>query len=186
MEDIKIIELYWQRTEAAIEETRAKYGAYLNSISMNIVKNREDAEECVNDTYLNTWNSIPPNRPNLLKAYLGSIVRNLSLDCYNRRFAQKRAGNEFTVLLSELEECLPTAESVEKVLEDKEIAHQISTFLRTLSLEKQQIFVRRYYHCENIRKIAKHFGFSESKVKSSLFEIRKKLKKHLEKEGITI
>lgn len=184
MEDCKIIELYWQRQETAIEETRVKYGSYLNAISMNIVKNLEDAEECVNDTYLNTWNSIPPNRPNVLKAYLGAIVRNLSLDCYKKRFTNRRAANQFTVLLSELEECLPAASSVEKTLEDKEIAAQISAFLRTLSTDKQLIFIRRYYYCEDIKEISARFGFSRSKIKSALFDTRNKLRTHLEKEGI--
>ena len=186
MEDCRIIELYWQRNETAIEETHTKYGHYLSTISMNIVKNLEDMEECVNDTYLHAWNSIPPTIPNILKVYLGTIVRNLSLDCYKKRFTTHHAANQFTVLLSELEECLPAAGSVEQTLEDKEIAAQISRFLRTLSTEKQQIFIRRYFYCEDIKEISKRLGFSQSKVKSALFDTRKKLRKHLEKEGITL
>lgn len=184
MEDCKIIELYWQRDETAIEETRTKYGSYLHTISMNVVKNSEDAEECVNDTYLNAWNSMPPNRPALLKAYLGTIVRNLSLDCYKRRMTEKRRTNQFTVLLSELEECLPAAATVEQTLEDKEIASQISAFLKTLPVDKQRIFVMRYFYCEDFKEIGKKLGFSQSKIKSALFETRKKLRMHLEKEGI--
>ncbi len=184
MEDYSIVELYWQRNEAAITETRNKYGKYLNAISMNIVKNAEDAEECVNDTYLNAWNSIPPNSPKLLKAYLGTIVRNLSLDCYKKRSSEKRRANQFTVLLSELEECLPAASSVEQTLADKEIAAQISAFLKTLPKDKQQIFVRRYFYCEGLKEIGMRLGFSQSKIKSALFETRNKLRKHLEKEGI--
>lgn len=186
MEDCRIIELYWQRNETAIEETHTKYGHYLSTISMNIVKNLEDMEECVNDTYLHAWNSIPPAYPKTLKTYLATIVRNLSLDCYKKQSAQKRKGSQFYVLLSELEECLPAAGSVEQTLEDKEIAAQISRFLRTLSTEKQQIFVRRYFYCEDIKEISKRLGFSQSKVKSALFDTRKKLREHLEKEGITL
>lgn len=184
MEDYNIIELYWQRDEAAIAETRTKYGRYLNTISMNIVKNPEDAEECVSDTYLRAWNSIPPSRPNILKAYLGAIVRNLSLDCYKKRSGERQRANHLTVLLSELEECLPAATTVEQTIADKEIAAQISAFLKTLPTDKQHIFVRRYFYCEELKEISRHLGFTQSKIKSALFETRRKLRIHLEKEGI--
>lgn len=184
MEDNKIIELYWKRIETAIAETSAKYGHFLHTISLNIVKSHEDAEECVNDTYLRTWNSIPPTRPALLKSYLGAIVRNLSLDCYKRRFAGKRAPGEFSLLLSELEDCIPAASTPEKELEDKEIAIQLSSFIRNLPPDKRLLFLRRYYYCDDIKILSKKFGYSESKTKSTLFAIRKKLKLHLEKEGI--
>ena len=186
MEDYDIINLYWQRSEAAIEETRTKYGKYLHTISMNIVKNSEDAEECINDTYLKAWNNIPPTRPSFLKAYLGTIVRNLSFDCYKRSARERRKANQVTVLLSELEECLPAATSVEQTMADKEIAAQVSAFLRTLPTDKQQIFVHRYFYCEDLKEISKKLGFSQSKIKSALFETRKKLRIHLEKEGIYI
>ncbi len=186
MEDYDIIDLYWKRNETAITETRTKYGKYLHTISINIVKNSEDAEECENDTYLKAWNSIPPTRPSFLKAYLGTIVRNLSLDCYKKRSRDRRRANEVTVLLSELEECLPAAASVEQTMADKEIAEQISAFLKTLPTDKQQIFVRRYFYCEELKEISRKLGFSQSKIKSALFETRKKLRIHLEKEGIYI
>lgn len=184
MEDNKIIELYFNRIETAITETAAKYGHFLHTISMNILQSNEDAEECVNDTYLRTWNSIPPTNPQSLKAYLGAIVRNLSLDRYKRRFAGKRAGGEFTSLLSELEECISSHKTPESELENREIAAQISAFLRSISAEKRLLFLRRYYYCDDIKTLAKQFGYSESKVKSSLFALRRKLKNHLEKEGI--
>ncbi|MBQ7919851.1 MAG: sigma-70 family RNA polymerase sigma factor [Lachnospiraceae bacterium] len=184
MEDNKIIELYFKRIESAITETSAKYGHFLHTISMNILQNHEDAEECVNDTYLRTWNSIPPARPQLLKAYLGAIIRNLSLDCYKRRFAGKRVSGEFSLLLSELEDCIPASSTPEKELENKEIAVQISNFLKNLPLEKRLIFLRRYYYCDDIKTLSARFGYSESKIKSTLFSIRKKLKIHLEKEEI--
>lgn len=186
MDDNKIIELYLNRIESAITETAGKYGHFLHTISMNIVHSHEDAEECVNDTYLHTWKSIPPTKPLSLKAYLGAIVRNLSLDCYKKRYAAKRASGEFSLLLSELEDCIPTLSTPEKELESKEIAHQISLFLRKLPQEKRLLFIRRYYYCDDIKNLAKRFGFSESKVKSSLFHIRKNLKNHLEKEGIYV
>lgn len=184
MEDNKIIELYFNRTESAITETKNKYGRYLHAISINILQSYQDAEECVNDTYLRTWNSIPPTRPMQFKTYLGAITRNLSLDRYKRRFAEKRAGEEFTVLLSELEDCLADNSAPENILGNKEIATQISIFLRKLPKEKCNLFIRRYYYCDNIKTLAKLFGHSESKIKSTLFHIRQHLKKHLEKEGI--
>lgn len=184
MEDKKIIELYFNRAESAITETSTKYGQFLHSISMNIVHSLQDAEECVNDTYLHIWKSIPPTNPLSLKAYLGSIVRNLSLDRYKKRFAGKRAQGEFRLLLSELEDCIATAPTPETELENREIALQINAFLRTLPKEKRLLFVRRYYYCDDIKTLSKSLGYSESKAKSSLFHIRKALQKHLEKEGI--
>lgn len=186
MEDNKIIELYFNRAENAIAETTNKYGHFLHTMSMNILHSQQDAEECVNDTYLHTWNHIPPTKPQFLKAYLGAIVRNLSLDCYKKRFVGKRVHGEFNLLLSELGDCIATASTPETELENKEIAAQISFFLRGLSREKRLLFLRRYYYCDDIKILAKNFGYSESKVKSSLFHIRKKLKNHLEKEGIYI
>ncbi len=184
MDDKKIIELYFDRVESAITETAAKYGHFLHTISINILQNHEDAEECVNDTYLRTWNSIPPKRPQMLKSYLGAIVRNLSLDLYKKRFSCKRKEGEFALLLSELEDCIPSPSTPDKELENKEIAAQISLYLRSLSSEKRTLFLRRYYYCDDIKTLAKQLACSESKVKSSLFHIRKKLKKHLEQEGI--
>lgn len=184
MEDIKIIELYFDRAESAITETKNKYGHFLHRISMNILRSYQDAEECVNDTYLRAWNSIPPTKPVQLKSYLGAITRNLSLDRYKKRIAGKRAGEEFALLLSELEDCLADNTTPETVLEQKEIAMQISAFLRSLSSEKRLLFLRRYYYCDDMKTLAKLFGYSESKIKSNLFRIRKDLKKKLEQEGI--
>ncbi|MEF9922294.1 MAG: RNA polymerase sigma factor [Anaerovoracaceae bacterium] len=186
MDDDNILELFWQRNENAIIETGAKYGKYLNTISINILQNNEDAEECVNDTYLRAWNNIPPQRPNILKVFLGAITRNLSFDCYKKKHAQKRIVNEFSILISELEDCIPDNNSVENVLDNQEIANQISRFLKQLSANKQQIFIRRYWYCQSIKHISKVYGYSQSKVKSSLFETRKKLRQYLEKEGISI
>ncbi|MEG1019297.1 MAG: sigma-70 family RNA polymerase sigma factor [Oscillospiraceae bacterium] len=186
MDDTKIVDLFWQRDESAIKETDIKYSRYLTAIFYNILKSDEDAEECVNDTYMGAWNSIPPQKPHVFRAFLGAITRNPSLDCYKKKHSQKRVAGEFSLLLSELEDCIPSDISVEKELDDKEIAKQIGTFLKQQSTMKQQFFVRRYWYCDGIKDISKKYGYSESKIKSSLLETRKKLKKHLEMEGITI
>ena len=132
MEDAQIIELYWRRDQSAIAETSEKYGPFLQDVSWNILCSYHDAEECVNDTYLRTWNAIPPNRPSALRAWLGRITRNLSLDRWKQSNAEKRGGGEMAVLLGELDQCLPARGGVESVLEDQEIAAVLSRFLREL------------------------------------------------------
>jgi RNA polymerase sigma-70 factor (ECF subfamily) len=186
MEDSQIIELYWSRSEAAISYTAEKYSAYCRSISMNILDNSQDADECVNDTYLHAWNAIPPNRPSMLRIWLGKITRNLSLDRYKRLRAQKRGGSEVELLLSELEDCIPNASSTEKRLEDLEIAQLISAFLRNTGEVNRLVFLRRYFYGDSIQQIANRFDMSESKVKSSLFRTRNALKSCLENEGVSI
>lgn len=156
MNDEEIIGLYWERDQQAIPATDEKYGKLLNHIAYNILYNRQDSEECVNDTYLNAWNCIPPQRPTYFQAFLGAITRNLSLDRYKQQHAKKRVPAEMTTLLSELE------------------------------TEKRAIFIRRYWYCDDIKNIALDFSCSESKVKASLFRMREKLKLYLEKEGIWI
>lgn len=186
MDDEKIIALFWERNENAIIETSSKYGNYLAAISFNILKNDKDVEECVNDTYWNAWSNIPPTKPNIFRAFLGAITRDLSLDSYKRRYAKKRLQNEFSLVLSELEDCIPSNVSVEQELEDKEIAKQISLFLKEQPTVKQQAFIRRYWYCDSIKDISERFGYSEAKVKSTLFQLRKKLKEYLQKEGVLI
>lgn len=184
MKDEEIIGLYWERNQQAIWATEEKYGAYLKRIAYNILFNQQDTEECVNDTYLNTWNCIPPQRPTYFRAFLGSITRNLSIDRYKEQHAKKRVPTEMTLLLSELETALPTGQDIQKEVEDKEIAVHISAFLRAQEPEKRAIFIRRYWHCDEIKTIASDFECSESKIKASLFRMREKLKLYLEKEGI--
>lgn len=186
MEDSEIIELYFNRAENAIAETKCKYGSYLAALSNNILQNKFDAEECVNDTYLHAWRSIPPQKPKCFRAFLGSITRNLSLDCYKKRNAQRRVGENFSLLLSELEDCVPSSENVENEFEDGEIAKWISTFIRNQSELNRAFFLRRYWYCDSIKKISKNFGVSEGSVKSSLFRLRNSLKAYLEKEGIKL
>ncbi|MDD5932424.1 MAG: RNA polymerase sigma factor [Oscillospiraceae bacterium] len=182
MEDSSIIELYWQRQERAIQETAQKYGTFLRNLAWNILHSHDDAEECVNDTYLRAWNAIPPTRPSALKVWLGRITRNLSLD----RWRKRAGGHGADILLGELDDCIPSPHGVEKTLEDQEIAGTISAFLRTLSREGRTIFLLRYWYGESILSISDSLNCSEGKVKSSLFRSRAALKKHLEKEGIAL
>lgn len=184
MNDEEILDLYWQRNEDAITETAIKYGNYCRHIAINILSNKEDAEECVNDTYMHTWDSIPPNRPNIFRTWIGRITRNLSIDRYKYHKAQKRSSNEVELILSELEECIPSSHNIEKEMEDQEVAKLINQFLEDLSVEKRTIFVRRYFFSDSVRQIAEKYGISENKVKSLLFRTRNSMRKFLEKEGI--
>ena len=168
MEDLEIIELYWSRDECAIGETAAKYGSYCGSIVMNILASAEDTEECLNDTWLRTWNSIPPTRPNVLRVFVGKIARNLALDKYKARNAEKRAGGEFAMSLDEWDECV----GVEDERESRVIGESISRFLRTQPRDARSIFVCRYFYCDSVSDISRRFGMSESKVKSMLFRTR--------------
>ena len=182
MEDRDIIEMYFARDERAISETSSKYGSYCGSIAMNILGSREDTEECVNDTWLRAWNSIPPHRPNLLRVFLGKIARNLALDRYKARTAEKRMGGEFAMSLDELDDCIGTVDERESA----EIGESISRFLRTQPKQTRSVFVCRYFYCDSIADIAKRFSISEAKVKTMLFRTRGKLKIHLEGEGISV
>lgn len=183
MEDNEIIELFWQRSQQAITETDGKYGGRLQNLSMNILHDREDAEECVNDTYHATWNTLPPERPNYFFAYLAKLARNFSFGKYDYYHAQKR--NVTVVELSEeLENCIPSPDDLEQRLDSKEIGRIISDFLYAQSVEMRTVFVRRYWYMESVKDISHAFQISESKVKSILFRMRNKLRNHLEKEGI--
>lgn len=184
MDDNKIMGLYFDRDERAIKETEDKYGRLILSIADNILDSREDADECVNDTYLSVWNSIPPMCPINLKAYVCRIARNISLKKLEYLNADKR-GRNLTVSLSELEEVLCDSQIAEGVT-DVEISKLISDFLRSEPKIKRDVFIRRYYFFDSIEDIAKRYFFSQSKVKSMLFHTRRKLKEFLVKEGIEI
>ncbi len=183
LEDGQIIELYWNRDQRAIGETEGKYGRLLHSIAWNLLHSREDAEECVNDTYLRAWDAIPPTRPGAFKTWLGQITRNLSLDRWKSRRAEKRGGGA-ELLLGELEDCLPAPGGPERTVEDQELAELLGVFLRGLSREGRAMFLRRYWYGESMAEIARALGCGEGKVKSSLFRSRKALRDCLEKEGI--
>ena len=184
MDDVKIVSLYLQRDESAIGETEKKYGAYLRRISMNILDNASDSEENVNDTYLNTWNSIPPQKPNNLAAYLGKITRNLALNRYKRNTVAKRGYGQVEIALSELENCISDNTDVEQAAEDALIVSVINRFLYAHSLKNRNIFIRRYWYLCSIQDIADSYKMSESNVKVLLFRMRNELKKQLEKEGV--
>lgn len=186
MKDEEIIALFCERDEKAITATAEKYGSYCHSISYNILQSNEDAEECVNDTYLGAWKSIPPQNPNCLATYLGKITRNLSLNRFKQYTAEKRGRGQTELVLSELEECIPTKSNVEQIAEETVLVNSINNFLYAQSEQKRNIFIRRYWYLYSIRDIANAYGMSESKVMSLLFHMRNKLKIHLEKEDITI
>lgn len=185
MEDYQIVNLYWARDERAIRETADKYGAYCHSIALNILSDHSDAEECVNDTYHRTWNSIPPNRPKSLKAWLGKITRNIALNLWSKKHAQKRNGG-MALLLSELQECIPAPQTPETTMDDLEISACISKWLKSLPAEDRILFVRRYWNGDALHTLAKERGISPRKLTQKMFRLRKGLKKALEKEGIVL
>ena len=183
MEDKDIVKLYWKRDPDAIKETASKYGVYCRVIARNILGNQEDAEECVNDTYLKAWNSIPPNSPNVLSAYLGKITRNLSFDRFRQKCADKRGEGEIELVLDELSECISDTAGVEDEVEKKELVRSINSFLDTLSQEKCNIFLCRYWYAMPVSEIAVRFGMSDGNVSVVLNRIRGKLKKYLIERG---
>lgn len=185
MEDERIIDLYFERNENAISETASKYGSMIRSISYNILKNKLDSEECENDTYLVTWNKIPPTKPRYLSAFLGRIARNISFDKYAYNKAAKR-NTEFDIALSEIENCITSEMSIEDEENQKILADIISNFLKSTSYVKRVIFVRRYWYCDTIIQIADKYGYSESKVKSMLMRTRNDLRKYLRRQGVEI
>ena len=182
MEDCKIIRLYLERSENAITETDKKYRKYCYSISYNILYDKEDSEETVNDTYLGAWNSIPPHVPDILQTFLGRITRNISFKKVRSRSAQKRGSGEFFLVLDEMSELIPSGHDTENDVEAKELTQIINTFLKSLPDTERKVFVCRYWYFDSIAEISKQFGFSESKVKSMLFRTRKKLLFKLETE----
>lgn len=183
MTDAQIVEMYWDRNEQAISVTSEKYGTYCYSVAYGILHNEEDSKESVNDTYMSAWNSMPPHKPSILKTFLGKITRRLSIDKWRRKNAEKRGG-KIAEVLNELSECIspngdPIAE-IEKEMLDK----TINTFVRELKDTEQRVFLCRYWYAKSVKEIAKHFGFSESKVKVMLMRTRNKLKARLETEGL--
>ena len=186
MEDNLIVDMFFARQELAIEETKRKYGRRLFRASNNVLSNSEDAEECVNDTLLKAWDVIPPSRPVMLGAFLAKIARNLSINKWQSKSAAKRGGGELNLLLSELEESIPASVETEKAYEAKLVSEAINSFLIKEKQAARVVFVLRYFNGESINEISERFKMSESKIKSMLFRTRKKLKDHLEKEGLAI
>lgn len=183
MEDNRIIELYFDRNQDAISQTSYKYGHYCHAIAFNILASEEDAQECLNDTYLQIWQSIPPTRPVSFRAFLGKITRNIALNLLEKKNAQKRGGGEVTLILSELSEC---AGSIDYFTDELALSEVINKFLGTLSVQARKFFVSRYFYARSVKEIAKTHKVSENKVTVSLFRTREKLRKALTKEGIDI
>lgn len=184
MEDDRIVELYWSRSENAIAETSKKYGKYCYAIAYNILANAEDADEIVNDTYLGAWNSIPPHRPSVLSSFLGKITRRVSFDKWKMKKAEKRGKGEIPLALDELSEIIISPDTPEEIIVVQELTKAINRFLSSLSELERNMFVCRYWFLAPITEISTKFGFSLSKTKSMLFRTRQKLKAHLEKEGL--
>lgn len=183
MKDSSIVDLYWSRSEKAITETMTKYGKYCYKIAFNILANNEDADESVNDTYMEAWNSMPPHRPSVLSTFLGKITRRLSIDKWRARVADKRGGGEINLALDELSDCIPAGNSVELEAETVELAMIINDFIKTISPTEKRVFICRYWYLDSIPSICRQFGFSQSKVKSMLYRTRAKLRTYLKKEG---
>lgn len=185
MTDEMIIGLYFDRNEKAIEETDKAYGRYFRYIARGILNSDEDSREVVNDTYMKAWNTIPPERPVALKAFLGRITRQLSINRLEQNNAQKRGGGQYFLALDELKECVSDNNPTDAA-ESVALQEALNKFLRSLSPDARRVFIRRYWHTHSVSEIAKDLRMSESKVKSMLMRTREKLKKHLEKEGFNV
>jgi len=186
MRDEQIVELYWQRDETAIPVTQAKYEPYLMKIAANILANREDSEESVNDTYLAAWNSMPPQKPSVLSAYLGKLTRRISISLWRKRNRQKRQGSEYALSLAELEDVMSHDDTPEQELEAKLLGDLLNRFLRSLTPEERHTFIGRYYYMDPLKEVAAYCGMREAKAKTMLYRTRQKLREMLAKEGFTV
>lgn len=186
MEDEKIISLYKERSEDAIAETDKKYGVRCRTTAYNILQNREDSDECANDTYLRLWNTIPPKEPSPLSAFIYRIVRNLALDRVKAALTKRRSENNYLDVYNELSDCVPAPDNVAKTVEGKELTEMIDSFLDTLGREKKVMFLMRYWNFSPVSEIAKRLGIGESKVRVTLMRTREKLREYLEGEGVDI
>ncbi len=185
MDDREIVELYFKRSEKAIEESDKKYGMHCYCIANRILNDEEDAKEIVNDTYLKAWNTIPPNKPSSLYSYLGMLCRQLSLNKYKEKTRKKRGGHTVDIAIYELENCL-ASESVSDIWDKKYLGSILNRFLEELPKRNRMIFIRRYWYMDSISTISKSFAVSEASVKIILFRTRQRLKKYLKKEGIDV
>ncbi len=186
LEDAQIIEMYWARTEDALLETQNKYGRYCHSIAYNILHDTEDSEECVNDTFLSAWNSMPPHRPQKLSFFLGKITRNHALNRYEMYHAQKRGAGQAELVFDEISECIPNSEDGAEPTDEIFFKEVLNRFLRSLPEETMIIFLRRYWFFCSVKDIADSLALSESKVKVTLMRTRDKFRAFLEKEGVTV
>ena len=186
MDDKQIVDLYWARSEKAIEETEHKFGSYCRTVSYNILANTADAEECVNDTWLHTWNAIPPQRPSVLSSFLGRITRNLALHIFRREHAEKRGGGETALVFEELSECVSGRDRIEQAIDEKELQRAINDFLSALPVKKRKIFVRRYWYAESVAQIAARMDMTENRVSVILHRLRAALRSFLEERGFDV
>ena len=185
MEDAQIVALYWARDENAIAETERKYGRFCRALAENILSIHEDAEECVNDAYRLTWESIPPQKPAFLRAWLGRLTRSLAINRWNSADAQKGGGGA-ELLLGELEDCVPAADSVERTLENEALGAAISGWLRSLPADDRALFVRRYWYGEALNDLAEAWGVGAARLAQRMLRLRRRLKKTLEGEGFGV
>lgn len=183
MNDEEIIALYWQKNADAIRESERRYGADCLVIAQRVLRDRADAEECVNDTWLQAWNAIPPQRPQHLRLFLLRITRNLAINRYHARAAEKRGGGETALVLEELNECIPDGTDVENACEARELQESIRRFVRALPQREGNVFVRRYFFGDTAAEIGRRYGLGENHVHVLLSRTRKKLKAQLVKEG---
>lgn len=183
MEDSEIIALYFARDERAIAETDSRYRSYCGKIASNILQNSEDAAEAVNETYMRVWESIPPEKPRILSAFIGRITRNICLSRLRFLNAEKRGSGRAELVYEELSEGICSENDVEKEFDAKELASRINSFLRLQKENDRRVFICRYWYFESVEEISERFGFSKSKVKSILFRMRKKLSEQLKEEG---
>jgi len=184
MQDEEIIELYWKRDESAIEFTDRKYRSYLFTIAYNVLRDEFESDECLNDTYFSTWNSIPPSRPNRFQLFLSKITRNSSIDKYRKNNAKTRIPSEMMISLEELNECICDTDTEESEELSRELARVLNSYLYTLSNNDAFIFICRYYYFDKISKIADMLTLSEKTVYRRLSDIRRGLKECLVKEGL--
>ena len=185
MEDSKIISLFFERSEQAIEALNQKYGAVVKKTAANILDDRLDVEECVNDTYLRVWNNIPPHTPDPLAGYVCKIARNLAVNRYHANRAEKRSGN-YSLILDEMEECVPSGVNVESEHDAKELSAAINRFLSTLNQEDRFLFVRRYWYADTVAELAALTNGSANRISVRLFRLREKLRITLTKEGFLV
>lgn len=185
MEDDGIIELYWQRNEDAITETNQKYGSFCTSLAFNILSIKEDAEECVGDTWLRAWNAIPPQRPRYLRAWLGRITRNLALSRWQKKHAQKRYAG-LDALLSELEDCVPAPQTVESQWDDRQIVQVIGDWLQGLPQQDRLLFLRRYWYAQPLKELARQLGETPASLAQRMYRLRLSLRDALQNEGVSL
>ncbi len=186
MDDKAIIELFWDRSEQAISESSAKYGGYCFAIAYNILENHEDSDECVNDTWYSAWNAMPPQKPEMLSAFLGKITRSLSINRRRNSNAQKRGGGEYALCIEELTECIPAKCKAEDRCDENALSEVLERFISQSKPLERTLFLRRYWYMSPLKTLAKEYGMGESAVKMRLSRMRERLRALLEKEGYDI